>query len=128
MPASGVGETAAQVAHGPAGFLFDETAERGGVGEAAARIGGVRCCFAGSADRACYVYSFPDLRHLGALSFDFPPWGEKTCRNGRVWPCLAELPEGFPFRHILLTMDRANFPGMSSPNWTYGGLVLYGAN
>ncbi len=102
--------------------------ERDSTGTTITRIGGIRYCLAGSADRACYVYSYPDLLMRGKLKFDFPPWGEKTCRNGRVWPCLAELPDGFPFRYILLTMDRANFPGMPQPNWTYGGLCLYGAN
>lgn len=91
------------------------------------RIGGVRYCFTGSADRACYVYSYPDLLMRGKLHFDFPPWDD-SCRNGRVWPCIAELPDGYPFRYVLLTMDRANFPGMPKPNWTYGALCLYGAN
>ncbi len=96
-------------------------------GTTIARIGGVRYCFSGSADRACYVYSYPDLLMRGKLHFDFPPWDD-TCRNGRVWPCIAELPHGYPFRYVLLTMDRANFPGMPKPNWTYGGLCFYGAN
>ena len=96
-------------------------------GTTIAWIDGVRYCFTGSADRACYVYSYPNLRLKGKLRFDFPPWDD-TCRNGRVWPCVAELPDGYPFRYILLTMDRANFPGMPNPNWTYGGLSLYGAN
>ena len=91
------------------------------------RIGGVRYCLSGSADRACYVYSYPDLKMRGRLHFDFPPW-DRTCPNGRVWPCVAELPSGYPFRYVMLTMDRANFPGMPKPNWTYGGLCYYGAN
>ncbi len=90
------------------------------------RLNGVRYCLSGSAKRACHVYSYPDLKMVGALKMDFPPW-HKTCPNGRVWPCVAELPEGFPFRYILLTMNRANFPGMPTPSWTYGGLLLYGA-
>jgi len=89
-------------------------------------IGGKRYCFSGSSDRACYVYSYPDLGLVGKLDFDFPPWNDQ-CRNGRVWPCVAELPDGYPFRYILLTMDRANFPGMPNPSWTYGALCLYGA-
>ncbi len=96
-------------------------------GTTIAWIDGKRYCFTGSADRACYVYSYPNLRLKGKLRFDFPPWDD-TCRNGRVWPCIAELPDGYPFRYVLLTMDRANFPGMPNPNWTYGGLCLYGAN
>lgn len=90
-------------------------------------IDGQRYCFSGSAEQACYVYSYPDLKMLGKLKMDFPPW-DQSCSNGRVWPCIAELPEGYPFRYIMLTMDRACFPGMPRPNWTYGGLVLYGAN
>ena len=31
-------------------------------------------------------------------------------------------------RRFMLTMDRQNFPGMPKPNWTYGGMYLYGAN
>lgn len=97
-------------------------------GTTIARIGGIRYCFSGSADRACYVYSYPDLKMRGRLHFDFPPWDDDTCRNGRVWPCVAELPDGYPFRYVMLTMDRANFPGMPKPNWTYGALCFYGAN
>ncbi|MGN0853126.1 MAG: hypothetical protein ACI4Q3_07090, partial [Kiritimatiellia bacterium] len=102
-------------------------------------IDGVRYCLWGSYDRACYVHSYPDLKLLGRLSFDFPPWEgpytagnsapwSGTSANGRVWPSVAELPEGYPFRFIMLTMDRATFPGMPRPNWTYGGLYFYGAN
>ena len=101
--------------------------ERDSTGTTIARIGGVRYCFSGSADRACYVYSYPDLKMRGKLKFDFPPWGT-GCSNGRVWPCVAELPDGYPFRYVMLTMDRANVPGMPNPNWTYGGLIFYGAN
>ena len=110
-------------------------------GTTIAWIDGVRYCFSGSSDRACYVYTYPDLKEHGRLSFDFPPWegpyvksntsawwSERDVCNGRVWPAVAELPEGYPFRFIMLTMDRANFPGMPRPNWTYGALYLYGAN
>ena len=87
-------------------------------------MSGRRYCFSGSAERKLFVYSYPKLEELGTLCVDLPPWNE-TCPNGRVWPCFGELPEGFPYRHLLLTMDRANFPGMPKPNWTYGGLILY---
>ncbi len=40
---------------------------------------------------------------------------------------MTELPDGYLFRYIMLTMNRANFPGMPNPNWTYGALYLYGA-
>lgn len=91
-------------------------------------IDGRRWCFSGSSEQACYVYTYPDLKLHGSLKFDFPPWNNTSCRNGRVWPCIAELPAGYPFRYLMLTMDRACFPGMPRPNWTYGGLILYGAN
>lgn len=38
---------------------------------------------------------------------------------------MVELPEGYPHRHLLLTTDRVNIPGVPDPNWTYGGLHLY---
>ena len=38
------------------------------------------------------------------------------------------MPTGFPFRYVMLTMDRQNFPGMPNPNWTYGGMYFYVAN
>lgn len=101
--------------------------ERDSTGTTITWIDGVRYCFSGSADRAIYVYDYPRLALKGRLKMDFPPW-DASCPNGRVWPCIAELPPGYPFRFILLTMDRANFPGMPNPNWTYGGLCLYGAN
>ena len=102
--------------------------ERDSTGTTITFIDGRPWIFCGSADRACYVYSYPDLQRQGALKFDFPPWGEKECRNGRVWAAVAELPDGYPFRYLMLTMNRANFPGMPKPNWTYGGLIIYGAN
>lgn len=74
---------------------------RDATGTTITRIGGVRYCLAGSADRACYVYSYPDTKMRGRLKFDFPPWSA-GCPNGRVWPCVAELPDGFPFRYDAL--------------------------
>ena len=99
-------------------------------------MNGVRYCFSGSAEHALYVYSYPLLKKLGKLKLDVEPWGDtpldtpwgvmKTT-NSRVWPCFAELPDGYPYKYILLTMDRINIPGMPNPNWTYGGLYIYGA-
>ncbi|MBO7532795.1 MAG: hypothetical protein J6T46_02315, partial [Victivallales bacterium] len=99
-------------------------------------MNGVRYCFSGSAEHALYVYSYPLLQKLGKLKLDVEPWGDtpldtpwgvmKTT-NSRVWPCFAELPDGYPYKYILLTMDRINIPGMPNPNWTYGGLYIYGA-
>ncbi len=100
-------------------------------------MNGVRYCFSGSAEHALYVYSYPLLQKLGKLKLDVEPWGDTPLEtpwgvmkttNSRVWPCFAELPDGYPYKYILLTMDRINIPGMPNPNWTYGGLYIYGAN
>ena len=62
----------------------------------------------------------------GELKMSPAPWGEaRGWPPGRGWPAFAELPEGSPFRYVMLTMDRVNFPGMPDPNWTYGALQLY---
>lgn len=95
-------------------------------GQCLAAVGGRRWALAGSADRACHVYEYPSLRLHGDLKFDFPPWNDE-CPNGRVWATLAELPDGFPFKYIFLTMDRACFPDIPRPNWTYGALHYYAA-
>jgi hypothetical protein len=87
------------------------------------RIGGVRYCFSGSDARKIFIYSYPDLKELGTLKMDLPPWDEKS--GTRVWPNVVELPEGYPFRYIALMMDRFNYPGLKGPNWTYGALYLY---
>ena len=56
-------------------------------------------------------------------------WGEaKGWPHGRGWPTLAEMPEGCPYRYLMLTMDRINYPGIPDPNWTYGAIFIYGAN
>ena len=100
-------------------------------------MNGVRYCFSGSAEHALYVYSYPLLKKLGKLKLDVEPWGDTPLEtpwgvmkttNSRVWPCFAELPDGYSYKYILLTMDRINIPGMPNPNWTYGGLYIYGAN
>lgn len=78
-------------------------------------------------DRKLPIYSYPSLDYLGELELDHKPFG-KDCMNGRVFMAFAELPEGYPFRYIMVTMDRKNFPGMPNPNWTYGGMYFYGAN
>jgi len=90
-------------------------------GTTIAWCGGKRWCLSGSAERRMAVYSYPQLNELGNLQLDQPPW-TRECPNGRVWPCFAELDDG---EYVLLTMDRANFPGMPKPNWTYGKLVIY---
>ena len=95
-------------------------------GTTIAWAGGTRYCLSGSSDLAYYVYSYPKLKKLGKLQMSPPPWGRASGRpHGRGWPALAELPDGYPHKYILLTMDRVNFPGMPKPNWTYGGLQVY---
>ena len=100
-------------------------------------IGGVRYGLAGSSKGLFRVFSYPQLERLGKLRLDPEPWGQtpletpwgvKTTKNARDWPSVVELPEGYPHRHLLLTMDRVNIPGVPTPNWTYGGLHLYVAD
>jgi len=73
------------------------------------------------------IYAYPTLDYCGELQLDRLPFGPES-PNGRVFMAFAELPVGSPFRYIMLTMDRRNFPGMPDPNWTYGGMYFYGAN
>jgi hypothetical protein len=83
-------------------------------------------CLSGSVDRNYYVYSYPDLKKLGALKMSPTPWGDnKGWPHGRGWPAFVELPDSYPHKYLMLTMDRINFPGMPKPNWTYGELLLY---
>lgn len=100
-------------------------------------IGGVRYGLAGSSKGFFRVFSYPQLERLGTLRLDPVPWGQtpletpwgvKTTKNARDWPSVVELPEGYPHRYLLLTMDRVNIPGVPDPNWTYGGLHLYVAD
>lgn len=88
--------------------------------------GGSFLCLCGSVDRKYYIYSYPDLGMLGTMKLTPTPWGDlKGWPHGRGWPALAALPAGYPYRYLLLTMDRINFPGMPNPNWTYGRLYIY---
>ncbi|MBQ7190694.1 MAG: hypothetical protein IJR99_14895 [Kiritimatiellae bacterium] len=90
-------------------------------------FGGRKYVMTANVDRKRPIYEYPSLKYVGELKLDFDPYN-KECSNGRIFMAFAELPEGFPYRYILLTMDRQNFPGMPSPNWTYGAMYLYGAN
>lgn len=87
------------------------------------KIGDRRYCLFGSAARQLFVYSYPDLQPLGHLQMDLPPWSETS--GTRVWANLVPLPEGYPSRYVLLTMDRFNFPTITGRNWSYGALYLY---
>ena len=75
----------------------------------------------GSKDRKFYVYSYPDLKQLGALDMFRPPWDNQI--NTRCWPNVIPLPDGYPAPYISLTMDRVKYPGIGG--WTYGALYLY---
>lgn len=90
-------------------------------------FGGQRFVMTANVNRRMPIYSYPTLDYCGELSLDYMPFGADSM-NGRVFMAFAELPTGSPFRYIMLTMDRKNFPGMPNPNWTYGGMYFYGAN
>ncbi|WP_040414739.1 hypothetical protein [Cyclobacterium qasimii] len=87
------------------------------------KIGDRLYCFSGSSEREIFIYTYPDLKGVGTLKMDLPPWDEVS--GTRVWPNVVQLPEGYPFRYVALMMDRINYPGMAGPNWTYGALYLY---
>ncbi len=87
------------------------------------KFGDTRYALFGSADRKIYVRSYPDLQPVGELKMDLPPWNDD--HGTRVWPNVIPMPEGYPAPFIALMMDRANFPGMPKPNWTYGAMYLY---
>lgn len=72
------------------------------------------------------IHSYPDLQELGELKLDLQPHWPKPA--SRVWASIVPLPKGYPYRYILLTMDRPNFPKIKGANWSYGALYLYGAN
>jgi hypothetical protein len=74
---------------------------------------------------ALRVHSYPGLEELGELNLSLQPhWPAPA---GRIWASVAPLPEGYPYRYVLLTMDRPNFPGVTGANWSYGALYFYGA-
>ena len=89
-------------------------------------FGDTRYVLFGSADRTIYIRSYPDLQPAGELNIDLPPWDD--AHGTRVWPNVLPMPDGYPAPFIALMMDRANFPGMPKPNWTYGALYLYHGN
>ena len=86
-------------------------------------IGGKRYAIFGSADRKVYIRNYPDLTAAGELNVELPPWNDKS--GTRIWPNVIPLPDGYPAPYIALMMDRANFPDMPKPNWTYGALYLF---
>lgn len=72
------------------------------------------------------VHSYPELDLLGELNLNLQPHWPKPA--ARVWASIVPLPEGYPYRYVLLTMDRPNFPGIKGANWSYGAFYFYGAN
>lgn len=72
------------------------------------------------------VHSYPELELLGELNLNLQPHWPKPA--ARVWASIVPLPEGYPYRYVLLTMDRPNFPGIKGANWSYGAFYFYGAN
>ena len=89
------------------------------------KIGNKFYAFCGSSARQIFIYSYPDLKKLGTLNMDLPPFNANT--NGRVWPNIFSLPAGFPVRYMALMMDRVNFPNISGEQWSYGALYRYEA-
>ena len=89
------------------------------------KIGGKYYTFMGGLGNL-RTHSYPDLKYLGDLNLDLQPHWPKPA--GRVWASLVPLPDGYPYRYVLLTMDRPNFPGIKNANWSYGALYFYGAN
>jgi hypothetical protein len=97
--------------------------EHNSTGTSIQKIGNKRYCFSGSSEREVFIYSYPNLKEIGTLKMDLPPW-DKTSGT-RIWPNIVQLPEGYPFRYIGLMMDRYDYPGLKGPNWSYGAIYLY---
>lgn len=89
------------------------------------KVGNAYYCFMGGSDGNLRIHSYPELELLGELNLDLQPhWPDPA---GRVWANIVPLPEGYPYRYVLMTMDRPNFPGITSRNWSYGACYYYGA-
>ena len=89
------------------------------------KIGETVYAFMGGRDNL-RIHSYPDLQELGELKLILQPHWPKPA--GRIWASVVPLPEGYPYRYVLLTMDRPNFTGVRGANWSYGALYFYGAN
>jgi hypothetical protein len=87
------------------------------------KIGDEFYCFSGSSERNIFIYSYPDLREIGTLKMDIPPWSQTS--GTRVWPNVVKLPDGYPWQYVALMMDRINYPGLHGPHWSYGAIYLY---
>ncbi len=90
------------------------------------RIGNKHYALMGGEGGNLRIHNYPGLEELGELKLDLQPhWPQPA---GRVWASVVPLPEGYPYRYVLLTMDRPNFPGITVKSWSYGALYFYGAN
>ncbi|NLF32199.1 MAG: right-handed parallel beta-helix repeat-containing protein, partial [Planctomycetes bacterium] len=97
------------------------------------RCGGKTWAIFGSADRACYVRTYPDLEPVGHLSFDHPPWPAGKSDNwaeGRVWPAFAETPGGAIHASggsldIFGSRFTNNFFSATADNVWFDGAALY---
>ncbi|MDR1814593.1 MAG: hypothetical protein LBR18_07075, partial [Tannerella sp.] len=99
---------------------------RNSTGTVIQKIGGAYYCLMGGAGENLRVHSYPDLKFLGFLNLDLQPhWPQSAAR---VWAQVVPLPEGYPCRFVLLTMDRPNFTGIKGATWSYGAMYFYGAN
>ncbi|MBO4287078.1 MAG: hypothetical protein J5985_02800 [Kiritimatiellae bacterium] len=90
-------------------------------------FGGRKFVMTANVKRMRPVYEYPSLAYVGEWKCDFEPY-DAECSNGRIFTAFAEMPEGYPYRYVMVTMDRQNIPEMPKPNWTYGGMYFYGAN
>ena len=90
-------------------------------------FGGEKYVMTANCDRMRPVYKYPSLEYAGEWKCDFEPYNAE-CANGRIFTAWAQTPPGCPWRYMMLTMDRQNFPGMPDPNWTYGAMYFYVAN
>lgn len=87
-------------------------------------FGGREFVMTANMERMRPVYAYPTLEYLGEWECDMEPYNA-DCSNGRIFTAWAKAPEGCPWRYVMITMDRQNFPGMPTPNWTYGGIHFY---
>ena len=87
-------------------------------------FGGREFVMTANMERMRPVYAYPTLEYLGEWECDMEPYNA-DCANGRIFTAWAKAPEGCPWRYVMITMDRQNFPGMPTPNWTYGGIHFY---
>jgi hypothetical protein len=104
---------------------FTPPIEQNATGTSLQKIGGKTYAFMGGHGNL-RIHAYPGLEELGELKLHLQPHWPKPA--GRIWASVVPLPEGYPCRYVLLTMDRPNYPGVKGQNWSYGALYFYGAN